>query len=117
MLRLAAKPTPFCSIETHSGSGAYELFDRKPLRPAGGAAAACQCSRRPHFLKIGFAGREASIAAALPDEAKRLEGMGSMAQQGTVKFFNADKGFGFIKPVDGGRDIFVHVTAVERAGL
>ncbi len=40
-----------------------------------------------------------------------------MAQQGTVKFFNADKGFGFIKPVDGGRDIFVHVTAVERAGL
>jgi cold shock protein len=40
-----------------------------------------------------------------------------MAQQGTVKFFNAEKGYGFIKPDDGGRDIFVHVTAVERAGL
>jgi CspA family cold shock protein len=40
-----------------------------------------------------------------------------MAQQGTVKFFNADKGYGFIKPDDGGRDIFVHVTAVEQAGL
>lgn len=40
-----------------------------------------------------------------------------MAQQGTVKFFNADKGYGFIKPDDGGRDIFVHITAVEHAGL
>jgi len=40
-----------------------------------------------------------------------------MAQQGIVKFFNTDKGYGFIKPDDGGRDIFVHVTAVTRAGL
>ena len=40
-----------------------------------------------------------------------------MPQQGTVKFFNTEKGYGFIKPDDGGRDIFVHVTAVERAGL
>jgi cold shock protein len=40
-----------------------------------------------------------------------------MAQQGTVKFFNAEKGYGFIKPDDGGRDIFVHITAVERAGM
>lgn len=40
-----------------------------------------------------------------------------MSQQGTVKFFNAEKGYGFIKPEDGGRDIFVHVTAVEQAGL
>lgn len=36
---------------------------------------------------------------------------------GTVKFFNGDKGYGFIKPDDGSRDIFVHVTAVEQAGL
>jgi 23S rRNA A2030 N6-methylase RlmJ len=50
VLRLGAEPTPFRSIETHSGSGAYELFDRKLERPAGGAAAACQSSRRPHFL-------------------------------------------------------------------
>ncbi len=36
---------------------------------------------------------------------------------GTVKFFNATRGFGFIQPDDGGQDIFVHATAVERAGL
>lgn len=36
---------------------------------------------------------------------------------GTVKFFNADKGYGFIAPEDGGADAFVHITAVERAGM
>ncbi|MGB6326725.1 MAG: cold shock domain-containing protein [Methylocella sp.] len=40
-----------------------------------------------------------------------------MSQQGTVKFFNPDKGYGFMIPDDGGRDIFVHIAAVERAGL
>jgi len=36
---------------------------------------------------------------------------------GTVKFFNATKGYGFIQPEDGGQDAFVHITAVERAGM
>ena len=37
--------------------------------------------------------------------------------RGTVKFFNTQKGFGFIQPDDGSKDIFVHITAVERAGM
>lgn len=36
---------------------------------------------------------------------------------GTVKWFNTAKGYGFIQPEDGGKDVFVHISAVERAGL
>ena len=38
-------------------------------------------------------------------------------QKGTVKWFNSTKGYGFIKPANGDKDVFVHISAVERAGL
>lgn len=40
-----------------------------------------------------------------------------MRQQGTIKFFNTTRGFGFITPDDGGSDVFVHITALQRSSL
>jgi CspA family cold shock protein len=42
---------------------------------------------------------------------------GQTMTRGTVKFYNGTKGFGFIQPDDGGKDVFVHATALERAGI
>jgi CspA family cold shock protein len=47
----------------------------------------------------------------------RLLREGRRMATGTVKWFNETKGFGFIQPDDGGKDVFVHISAVERAGL
>ena len=50
-------------------------------------------------------------------ERPALTGKKCLMSQGTVKWFNAPKGYGFIQPDDGSRDVFVHISAVERAGM
>ena len=55
---------------------------------------------------------DARVAAMTFVQAKE-----AMMATGTVKWFNPTKGYGFIAPQDGGRDVFVHISAVERAGL
>jgi CspA family cold shock protein len=66
-----------------------------------------------------MSGRAVAPFRAVGPAAGATTGRGAfpMAMTGVVKFFNAERGYGFIKPDDGGRDVFVHITAVERAGL
>src|SRR5262245_21582218 len=70
---------------------------------------------RVPFPNLTCRARVAHVRPA-PPHAQR-KGVSPVKINGTVKFFNAAKGFGFIAPEDGSKDVFVHVTALEAAGI
>jgi len=89
------------------------------------------CSPAPYvvvsalFARVMFAQVRDPVASGTspkekyygPPFAGRRIQLGDVMSSGTIKWFNAQKGFGFIKPDDGSNDVFVHISAVERAGL
>jgi len=70
------------------------------------------CAITPKRVGVGV-----NLVSRLPRGIAKTHVKERLMTQGTVKWFNGQKGYGFIQPNDGGKDVFVHISAVERAGL
>jgi CspA family cold shock protein len=97
-------------VETDRRSGKLAAVS---LQVTGSAPASARRPSRGGYGERGFDRPPVARQAGAGGHAREPSGSGS----GVVKWFNAAKGFGFIQPSDGGGDVFVHISAVERAGL
>jgi len=98
-------------IETHAIFGyisAHRSFGRILVATVGFSPGACQTSS--FQTSTTAPASSAGVKQSLVQRGKRMS-------TGTVKWFNAQKGYGFIQPDEGGKDVFVHISAVERAGM
>jgi cold shock protein len=102
----------------HNGAAAASIIGigiiarRGPAEPGG-------CLNDPKTRDVVFVhdGRPMALSSRFPDAIVARQTWRFAMARGTVKWFNSQKGYGFIAPQGGGKDVFVHISAVERAGL